>query len=294
MINEAIANFKCEHSNMLNQKVCVIGDNCVDIYPKSGKSYVGGNGINSAIALKRNGIDAGYVGVVGNDEEGELVIAALEKEDIGCSRVVKLKKKTAWTKIELNKGDRVFVDESLGVQHKFDLFEEDYDYLRNFAWAHHTIFSNWPTAVSDGIESYYEKIKNQIQKLYINQVRLSVDFSEQFDRKLLTSLKNRVDLGFFSRPKLSRSELKEEFEKLYGYGFSVVVITMGARGSAAFYGRDIIYQPAIPTKMIDTLGVGDAFIGAFLLQWVRGETIKVTLEFAAGYAASTCLINGAF
>jgi len=279
---------------MLNQKVCVIGDNCVDIYPKSGKSYVGGNGINSAIALKRNGIDAGYVGVVGNDEEGELVIAALEKEDIGCSRVVKLKKKTAWTKIELNKGDRVFVDESLGVQHKFDLFEEDYDYLRNFAWAHHTIFSNWPTAVSDGIESYYEKIKNQIQKLYINQVRLSVDFSEQFDRKLLTSLKNRVDLGFFSRPKLSRSELKEEFEKLYGYGFSVVVITMGARGSAAFYGRDIIYQPAIPTKMIDTLGVGDAFIGAFLSQWVRGETIKVTLEFAAGYAASTCLINGAF
>jgi len=294
MINEAIANFKCEHSNMLNQKVCVIGDNCVDIYPKSGKSYVGGNGINSAIALKRNGIDVGYVGVVGNDEEGELVIAALEKEDIGCSRVVKLKKKTAWTKIELNKGDRVFVDESLGVQHKFDLFEEDYDYLRNFAWAHHTIFSNWPTAVSDGIESYYEKIKNQIQKLYINQVRLSVDFSEQFDRKLLTSLKNRVDLGFFSRPKLSRSELKEEFEKLYGYGFSVVVITMGARGSAAFYGRDIIYQPAIPTKMIDTLGVGDAFIGAFLSQWVRGETIKVTLEFAAGYAASTCLINGAF
>ena len=131
-------------------------------------------------------------------------------------------------------------------------------------------------------------------RLYINQVRLSVDFSEQFDRKLLTSLKNRVDLGFFSRPKLSRSELKEEFEKLYGYGFSVVVITMGARGSAAFYGRDIIYQPAIPTKMIDTLGVGDAFIGAFLSQWVRGETIKVTLEFAAGYAASTCLINGAF
>ena len=279
---------------MLNQKVCVIGDNCVDIYPKLGKSYVGGNGINSAIALKRNGIDVGYVGVVGNDEEGELVIAALEKEDIGCSRVVKLKKKTAWTKIELNKGDRVFVDESLGVQHKFDLFEEDYDYLRNFAWAHHTIFSNWPTAVSDGIESYYEKSKNQIQKLYINQVRLSLDFSEQFDRKLLTSLKNRVDLGFFSRPKLSRSELKEEFEKLYGYGFSVVVITMGARGSAAFYGRDIIYQPAIPTKMIDTLGVGDAFIGAFLSQWVRGETIKVTLEFAAGYAASTCLINGAF
>ena len=279
---------------MLNQKVCVIGDNCVDFYPKSGKSYVGGNGINSAIALKRNGIDVGYVGVIGNDEEGELVIAALEKEDIDFSRVAKLNKKTAWTKIELNKGDRVFVDESLGVQHKFDLFEEDYVYLRNFSWAHHTIFSNWPTAVSGGIESYYEKIEKQIQRLHRNQVRVSVDFSEQFDRKLLTSLKHCVDLGFFSRPELSRSELKEEFEKLYGYGLSVVVITMGASGSASFAGRDIITQPAIPTKVVDSLGAGDAFIGAFLSQWVRNKTITATLEFAANYAANTCLINGAF
>jgi len=278
----------------MNQKVCVIGDNSIDIYPKSGKKYVGGNGINSAIALKRNGIDTGYVGVIGNDEEGKLVIAALEKEDIDCSRVSKLNKKTAWTKIELNKGDRVFVDESLGVQHKFDLFEEDYVYLRNFALVHHTIFSNWPTAVSDGIESYYEKVENQVQRLHRNRVRVSIDFSEQFDGKLLTSLKNLVDLGFFSRPELSRSELKEEFKKLYGYGFSVVVITMGARGSAAFFGRDIITQPAIPTKVVDALGVGDAFIGAFLSQWVRKKTIKVALKFAANYAANTCLINGAF
>ena len=279
---------------MLNQKVCVIGDNCVDIYHKLGTSYVGGNGINSAIALKRNGIDVGYVGVIGNDKEGELVIAALEKEDIDCSRVAKLNKKTAWTKIELEKGDRIFVDESLGAQNKFDLFEDDYVYLRNFDWVHHTIFSNWPTATSDGIESYYEKTENQIQRLYRNQVRVSVDFSEQFDKKLLSSLKNNVELGFFSRPELSRSELKEEFVKLYEYGFSVIVITMGARGSAAFSGRDLIYQSAIPIKVVDTLGVGDAFIGAFLSQWVRGKTLKVALEFAAGYAASTCLINGAF
>ena len=71
---------------------------------------------------------------------------------------------------------------------------------------------------------------------------------------LLTSLKNRVDLGFFSRPELSRSELKEEFEKLYGYGFSVVVITMGARGSASFAGRDIILNRQFLQKWLILLG----------------------------------------
>ena len=103
-----------------------------------------------------------------------------------------------------------------------------------------------------------------------------------------------MDLGFFSRPELSRTELKDEFKKLYRYGFSVVVITMGAKGSAAFFGRDIIIQPAIPTKVIDTLGVGDAFIGAFLSQWARKRTIKLALNYAANYAANNCLINGAF
>ena len=279
---------------MINQKVCVIGDNCIDIYPESGKKYVGGNGINSAIALKRNGIDTGYVGIIGNDVEGKLIIAALEKENIDCSRVTKLNKKTAWTKIQFYKGDRVFVDESLGVQLKFDLFEEDYEYLSNFAFVHHTIFSNWPTAVSDGIESYYEKIENQVQRLHRNKVRVSIDFSERFDEKLLGSLKNFVDLGFFSRPELSHTELKDEFKKLYEYGFSVVVITMGAKGSAAFFGGDIIIQPAIPIRVIDTLGVGDAFIGAFLSQWTRKKTIKLALNFAANYAAKNCLINGAF
>ena len=103
-----------------------------------------------------------------------------------------------------------------------------------------------------------------------------------------------MDLGFFSRPELSPTELKEEFKKLYGYGFSVIVITMGAKGSAAFFGSDIITQPAIPTKVIDTLGVGDAFIGAFLSQWAKKKKIKLALNFAANYAANTCLINGAF
>ena len=41
-----------------------------------------------------------------------------------------------------------------------------------------------------------EKVEKQIQRLHRNQVRVSVDFSEQLDRKLLTFLKNSVDLGF--------------------------------------------------------------------------------------------------
>ena len=111
---------------MVNQKVCVIGDNCVGIYPDSGNSYVEGNGINSAIALKRNGIDTGYIGVIGNDEESKLIITDLEKEEVDYLRVFKQKKPNSLDKNRIKKSDRIFIDESLGVQHFLNLFEEDY------------------------------------------------------------------------------------------------------------------------------------------------------------------------
>ena len=50
---------------MLNQKVCVIGDNCVDIYPKSGESYVGEMELT---ALSRSNETALMLGMLGSLE----------------------------------------------------------------------------------------------------------------------------------------------------------------------------------------------------------------------------------
>jgi len=146
-------------------KVCIIGDNCVDVYPETGKSYVGGNGINNAVAVKRNGIDTSYVGVIGNDKEGELVISTLKKENIDNCRVTTLKGLTAWTEVKNVNGDRVFVNESIGIQSNFDLNDADYQFAVSHDWVHHTVFSNWPTAFNGAIENYYQKMEEQIKKL---------------------------------------------------------------------------------------------------------------------------------
>ena len=60
-------------------EICIIGDNCVDLYPVQEKKYAGGNAVNTAVAVKRNGIECGYLGIVGNDEDGKLIIDALQK-----------------------------------------------------------------------------------------------------------------------------------------------------------------------------------------------------------------------
>ena len=63
-------------------KICIVGDNCVDLYPVQTKKFVGGNGVNTAVAVQRNGIHCGYLGTVGNDEDGTLIIETLQKEKL--------------------------------------------------------------------------------------------------------------------------------------------------------------------------------------------------------------------
>ena len=102
-------------------KICIVGDNCVDLYPVQTKKFVGGNGVNTAVAVQRNGIHCGYLGIVGNDEAGKLIIETLQKETIDCQRLRQTEGKTAWTIVHLEDGERIFFEDSLEVQRDFEL-----------------------------------------------------------------------------------------------------------------------------------------------------------------------------
>ena len=76
-------------------KICIVGDNCIDLYPVQTKKFVGGNGVNTAVAVQRNGIHCGYLGIVSNDEDGKLIIETLQKEKTDCQRLRQFTGKTA-------------------------------------------------------------------------------------------------------------------------------------------------------------------------------------------------------
>ena len=113
-------------SSISPPKICIVGDNCVDLYPVQTKKFVGGNGVNTAVAVQRNGIHCGYLGIVGNDEDGKLIIETLQKEKIDCQRLRQSEGKTAWTIVHLEDGERIFFEDCLEVQRNFELEEKDY------------------------------------------------------------------------------------------------------------------------------------------------------------------------
>ena len=53
-----------------------VGDNCLDVYLSKGHMAVGGNALNVAVQWRRLGLAARYLGVVGKDAEGDIILAA--------------------------------------------------------------------------------------------------------------------------------------------------------------------------------------------------------------------------
>lgn len=276
-------------------KIASVGDNCVDLYEgRQQTAYIGGNAVNLAVAVKRSGIDCSYVGQVGDDANGKLVKEALIKEGIDVSGLRVTRGKTAWTKVLLEGNDRHFILEDLGVQHNFTLTSDQLKYISSHDWVHYTAFTNWPTAYQGGIEEYGKRIETHVARFRQDQIPASMDFSDIDPTELLERTRGNLTVGFFSRSGLPEGQLEKEAKKVFAFGFHLVILTRGKEGSLAYDGKTIIKEPAHPVEVVDPLGAGDAFIGAFLSRYVQKMSVPDCLRYASIYAAEICTRFGGF
>lgn len=80
---------------------------------------------------------------------------------------------------------------------------------------------------------------------------------------------------------------------LTGFGLDLVVMTRGARGALLVSPNGAVDQPGIPTKVIDTVGAGDAFAAAFVLGLLLGSEREAILLRACETASTVCSQSGA-
>lgn len=264
-------------------KAVSMGDNCIDNYlPPIGQRFVGGNALNVAVYLNRGNIRSAYVGAVGDDGNGRFIIHQLRCEGVDVSHTRVLPGITATTDVAIRGGDRVFVREEFGVVADYVLDEETLDFIAAHALVHVSILG--------ATINHLDQFKN-------TGMLISFDYSspDRYNEALLGKTLPLVDFAFFSAPHLRTNDEVTHFARsMHSCGPYVVIVTLGVRGSLAFDGANFYQQPAIKTKVVDTLGAGDAFIGLFLAYQLRGKTIPASLLRAAAGAAKTCSHLGAW
>lgn len=81
-------------------------------------------------------------------------------------------------------------------------------------------------------------------------------------------------------------------ERLAALGPREVVIKLGAAGCVGMIDGVVHVVPAVPIDVVDPVGAGDAFVGAYLAEWLDGVSPEQRLVTAATAGAIACTTSG--
>jgi fructoselysine 6-kinase len=272
-------------------RVLGFGDNVVDKYEHQRLMYPGGNSLNFAVFAKQLGADSAYMGIFGDDPEGEHVIATLQALGLETFKCRQHPGENGCARVTLVDGERVFLGSNAGGIRKdtpYVLDRFDLDYMRTFDLVH---------------SSCYSYTESELPRIKAAGVLVSFDFSDDSAPDYIASVAPHVDTAFISLGDMGKEQVLETLQRLTGFGPRLVVASRGAHGLAAFNGDQFYVQPAIPVEPLDTMGAGDSAIAAFMLGYIEGvksgaggdaALIPQCLDAAARFAAQTCMTAGSF
>ena len=228
-------------------RIACIGDSCVDHYDLYDQALPGGNPVNFAVYFRRMGGEASFIGAVGSDSDGALVLRALEGKGVDVSHVQA--GPTSTTHVSVENGNRVFTAYDPGVMEQFALRPEDFAFIR----AHDLVVS-----------APWGRCERELGRIRAMGLPIAYDCADlPFEQAAQTALPN-ADIAFFSDDVENEQDLKRTVEAIYALGPSIVVAMRGARGSLAYDGSRYYAQAAIECPVVDTLGAGDSYIAGFL------------------------------
>lgn len=129
-----------------------------------------------------------------------------------------------------------------------------------------------------------------------NGVKVLYDCGGLYDgvERLLALTDIMIPSEEFSLGHTGCATAEEAAKKLYEtYHPQVVVITQGKKGGLLYDGKDIIYYPIYPAKVVDSNGSGDVFHGAFAAAVAKGYDFLKCCHFSSAVSGLKCTGVGA-
>ncbi|MFN8001959.1 MAG: carbohydrate kinase family protein [Acidobacteriota bacterium] len=246
----------------------------------------GGQVSSAMVGVQRLGLRAAYVGKVGYDNEGRMLIESMQKEGVDCTGVqiaVGAKTQGAVIIIEQFSGERTILwyhDDGTRIPPE-ELKREQIVrgrvlHLDGFdtaaaiqaaQWAHE---AGMPVTIDlDTVYPGIDELLPHVDCLITSQ-------------GLANELAGTMD---------EREALKKLNER---YGCYLVSMTQGARGALAYVEHQFVASSAFrPPVIKDTTGAGDAFRAGFIYGLCKGLNIEDTMRAANAVAALQCREVGA-
>jgi len=281
----------------MNERIVVVGSTNVDLVmkmdrlPKLGETITeaefvqtyGGKGANQAVAAARAGGDVAFVGCVGDDQYGTLMIDNLQNDGIDTTFL--LKEEDVASGIAFIMVDAVgnnYISVAPGANYRItpSHIERASELLREADIA--VLQCEIP------LDTLHGTIEQATQ--YDTKILLNLAPAKPIDDKAIAHLDilvvNESEAAFLQgSPVETDQQVEQAARALLDRGPEIVIVTLGARGSYVATESDRWTVPAFPVDPVDTTGAGDVYCGSLAVSLAEGRSIEKSVRFASAAAA---------
>lgn len=238
----------------------------------------GGSAANTIVALARMGFDVGYVGKVGTDAYGDVLLESLEGVD---TRGIRRGDRSGVCMILLDEtGER----SNMVFPNSNDMLtvrEVDREYIQATSFLHLTSFVGDAPLEAQG----------QIVEELPSHVKISFDPGELYARRPLTEILPilRRTCVLFATDReiqfMTSRAYREGAEALLQQGVGAVVCKRGACGSYVLSEAEAFEVPAQRIRVVDKTGAGDVYAAGFLAGLLLNRPLRICAQLATHAAA---------
>ncbi len=239
--------------------------------------YTGGGGLNVAVCLSRLGFKTGYIGKIGDDLNGKVIIAELEEEKIDFLGKVSPLYNTGYSIVldSIEKNRTILTHR--GANDHLKPADLDFKKLK-------TKWFNFSAMLDDSyqtLENIAEYAKENGIKICFNPNNYLCEKGSVFLEKVL---KNTTILILNDEEALHLVKTKSNEEKLLALkalGPKTVIITNGSKPIYCVNEKDEFYTVyPLDIKIVEVTGAGDSFTASFLAGIIKNDDFTFALKLA--------------
>ena len=280
------------------------------IYLSEAVFDTGGGATNTAVTFAHFGLKTTFCGKLGNDDDADHIISQLKAEGVDCSLAVRSRRRRTGFSIiltsfehdrtvlcfrgandylnqddipweRLREADWLYISSLSGSSSKL------LDDVAEFAEEHgvNTVLNPGSRQIRDGLKAL-ARILSTIEILFLNREEATA-LTRQAVGEMPAYLEEAAAPGAWSEA------LMPALKVLKSSGPKLVVVTDGAKGSCAYDGETLRYQPAYQVEVVSALGAGDAYCAAFAAGVILGQGLEQAMCLGSANAASVIQTVGA-
>jgi ribokinase len=242
----------------------------------------GGSAANTVAGLARLGARCGFIGAVGSDAEGKIMLEDFKRFNVDTSGISVLEEGRTGVIIGFvdSKGERTLYPYPGANSMLEDI---DRSYAQKAGFLH--------------ITSFVDAKQMLLQKKLVNEledVRISFSPGDLYIKKGMNALmpfikkSSVIFLNSDEATDLTGKKYKDACLTLLDKGAGIVAVTLGGKGSYVTDGVKSFEVTAYKTTVRDTTGAGDAFAAGFLYRMLDGASIEAAAR-SGNIAASFCI-----